>query len=387
MRRNHLLFTGAFIMNLNLTMLGLALVYFVADKFGQGAGMIGLFFALGYGTYFFGCTLYHRWDDRIRPAGSLISAASLIALLSLGLYLAPRFSLALGALLILQGSLGFFWPPLMGWVSAGLEGKELGRNLGQFNQSWSTGALLGPFVAGWLYPVNPVLPFIVSASSLIFISLLFFLGSRFLPDMNPAETLKAKKETPAGLDKSTPLRFPSWVGIFSSYAVYGVVVNILPLEIRDSLGYGEQTAGNLLLLRGIVTLAGFTLLARHSAWHFRRSWILAVQGTTLVLILTVLILPSRLEFLGVFILLFGLLYAASYNNSIFHGSSGAVNRGRRMAIHEAVLTMGVASGSLGGGILYQQGGINLVWLFLLLVQAGGFLAMGVLVRRKAEVPV
>jgi predicted MFS family arabinose efflux permease len=177
------------------------------------------------------------------------------------------------------------------------------------------------------------------------------------------------------------------VGIFSSYAVYGVVVNILPLEIRDSLGYGEQTAGNLLLLRGIVTLAGFTLLARHSAWHFRRSWILAVQGITLILILAVLILPSRLEFLGVFILLFGILYAASYNNSIFHGSSGAVNRGRRMAIHEAVLTMGVASGSLGGGILYQQGGINLVWLFLLLVQAGGFLAMGVLVRRKAEVPV
>jgi DHA1 family multidrug resistance protein-like MFS transporter/DHA1 family quinolone resistance protein-like MFS transporter len=387
MRRNHLLFAGAFTMNLNLTMLGLSLVYFLADKFGQGAGMIGLFFALGYGTYFLGCTLYHRWDDKIRPAGSLISAAALIAFLSLGLYFSPRFGLALGALLLLQGSLGFFWPPLMGWVSAGLEGKELGRNLGQFNQSWSTGALLGPFVAGWLYPVNPILPFAVSASSLLLIALLFILGSRILPDMNPADTLKAKKEAPAGIDKSTPLRFPSWVGIFSSYAVYGVVVNILPLEIRDSLGYGEQTAGNLLLLRGIVTLAGFTLLARHAGWHFKRSWIMAVQLITTVLVSVVLLLPSRLGFLGGFILLFGLLYAASYNNSIFHGSSGAVNRGRRMAIHEAVLTMGVASGSLGGGVLYQWGGVDLVWFFLLLIQAGGLLAMGVLMMRKTEVPV
>ena len=374
-------------MNLNLTMLGLSLVYFLADKFGQGAGMICLFFALGYGTYFLGCTLYHRWDDKIRPAGSLISAAALIALLSLGLYFSPRFGLALGALLLLQGSLGFFWPPLMGWVSAGLEGRDLGRNLGQFNQSWSTGALLGPFVAGWLYPLNPILPFAVSASSLVLIALMLILGSRILPDMNPACTLKAKKEAPAGIDNSTPLRFPSWVGIYSSYAVYGVVVNILPLEIRDSLGYGEQTAGNLLLLRGIVTLAGFTLLARHAGWHFKRSWILAVQLITTLLISAVLLLPSRLGFLGAFILVFGLLYAASYNNSIFHGSSGAVNRGRRMAIHEAVLTMGVASGSLGGGVLYQRGGVDLVWLFLLLVQAGGLLTMGVLMMRKTEVPV
>ncbi len=387
MRRNHLLFAGAFIMNLNLTMLGLALVYFLADKFGLGAGMIGLFFALGYGTYFLGCTLYHRWDERIRPAGSLVTAAFLIALLSLGLYHAPRVPLALAALLVLQGSLGFFWPPLMGWVSTGLEGRELGRNLGQFNQSWSTGALLGPFAAGWLYPVNPLWPFAVSAASLVLVSLVFFLGSLILSDMKPAETLKAKKESPAGTDKSTPLRFPSWIGIFSSYAVYGVVVNILPLEIRDSLGYGEQTAGNLLLLRGIVTLVGFTLLARHTGWHFRRSWILGAQLITTVLVLTVLLLPSRLGILGGFILLFGLLYAASYNNSIFHGSSGAVNRGRRMAIHEAVLTMGVASGSLGGGILYQWGGINLVWVFLLLIQGGGLLAMGVLAAPKTEVPV
>lgn len=385
MRRNHILFSSAFIMNLNTTMIGLALVYFLTDRYGLEAGLIGLFFALGYGAYLAGCTVFHRIEERVSPRISIPVAAAVIGLLSLALLLSPHFAGALAAMLLLQGTLGFFWPPLMGWVSSGLEGADLGRNLGAFNQSWSIGALTGPFVAGWLYALSPGIPFFTAAISLFLVTLILLLGNRFSKEMAWIKPVRESRGSEGKADQSTFLRFPSWVGVFSAYAVYGVLCNILPLEIRDVLGHGEQAAGNLLLVRGVVSLAGFTLLARFTRWHFRRFWILLVQLLTVLLILGALLLPSRLTVYGGFVLLFGLLFSASYSSSIFHGCSGALNRGGRMAIHEAVLTAGVASGSLLGGIFYQRGGITGAWTFLLILQLLGLAAMLLLRKSRAKV--
>lgn len=386
MRRNPLLFFSSFMMNLNLTMLNLALVYHLADRFALEAGFIGLFVAMGFGSYFAGCNIYNSLESKVSPRFSLPLSSGIIGALSLGIFFSPQIIPALAGLLILQGSLGFYWPPLMGWISVGLEGKELNKNLGYFNQSWSIGALLGPFAAGWLYSLSPVLPFFIGAGGVFLVFIALLIGNKTAPDMvwTPLKNNENSRLSPE--DNSTPLRFPSWVGVFGTYAIFGVASTVLPLELRDVLGHGEQAAGNLLLVRGVLSLIGFTILARFTNWHFNRSWIILIQIITIGAIAIMLMLPSNFWIHSAFIILFGLLYSAAYNNSIFHGCSGAINRGGRMAVHEAALTAGVASGSFLGGLFYQKGGMHGVWIFLLILEVLALLAMTALlmVRKKVR---
>jgi predicted MFS family arabinose efflux permease len=60
---------------------------------------------------------------------------------------------------------------------------------------------------------------------------------------------------------------------------------------------------------------------------------------------------------------FGILFALSYNNSLFHGVSGSLRRSTRMAVHEGLLTAGVVAGSAIAGILYQGGRFSRVVVF------------------------
>ena len=53
-------------------------------------------------------------------------------------------------------------------------------------------------------------------------------------------------------------------------------------------------------------------------------------------ILTMVVFSSPFV-LALQLALMGALWALSYNNSLFHGVSGSINRTGRMAIHEALL--------------------------------------------------
>jgi len=57
---------------------------------------------------------------------------------------------------------------------------------------------------------------------------------------------------------------------------------------------------------------------------------------------------------SLFFILFGILFAFAYTQSMFHGVSGAVHRSRRMIIHEVLLTVGTILGAVGGGAIYER---------------------------------
>ena len=67
---------------------------------------------------------------------------------------------------------------------------------------------------------------------------------------------------------------------------------------------------------------------------------------------------------GIFFVLFGIVFALCYSFSIFHAAAGALDRGRRMVIHECVLTVGQVVGASFGGVIYQSMGYSDVLLFL-----------------------
>ena len=386
MRKKTILLTAAFVMSAELTGLGFSLIFHLTDRFGLTAGSIGFYLAVGYGTYILGCEVFRRFEPKVNIRICIPLSTMIMTICSLIIWMSPYPFAACAAWGILQGSTGFFWPPLMGWITRGQEGKKLNKDIGRFNQSWSIGGLLGPFFAGFLYARSPLTAFTVYIT-LFGVLTLFLTGSiliikemRELGAFSARSNLSApdRQENTGG----TPLRFPSWIGIFCAYAFLGVVINILPLEIRNNLGFTEQTAGNLLFVRGASSLAAFTIFGKITGWHYNIRWILLPQG--LLVLLPFILLTGTIGVAAYILtlLLFGGIFASAYNNSIFHGCAGVENKGGRMAIHEGTLTAGAAYGSFFGGLFYQHSGVAGAVFFLAGTSLIGFSGSLLLERKQ-----
>lgn len=261
-------------------------------------------------------------------------------------------------------AIALYWPPLMGWLSEGKEGAELNRSIGRFNFSWSSANIVSPFLAGLLFEMNPVLPLWtgVAVQGLIFCYILTAsLASTAVRGDNYREPRKRPEERTEGGE--SPLRLIAWIGIFTSYAMIGVVNSMFPLFGREVLLLSASLVGGLLLLRALSTTAGFVLFGRTSRWHFLVSPHFYVQAGFLLIIVALVAFPRA----GAYALLlpvFGMAAAYSYCSSIFHGAAGASRRGRSMTIHETVLTAGQVVGSVGSGFAYQYRGMTGALVFL-----------------------
>jgi predicted MFS family arabinose efflux permease len=152
---------------------------------------------------------------------------------------------------------------------------------------------------------------------------------------------------------------------------------VVPLFIRDTLGYTEKTAGIVLLFRGIAGLLAFTFYARFTFWHFNRRWFFILQGAMVAAALLFLVAGNRIILYSVMAFCVGFLYAGCYNNSIFHAGADKKNPAKDMALHEIFLSLGGAAGTLGGGFCYQYFGMGNTFLLLALIQAVG---LGVQIR-------
>ena len=166
---------------------------------------------------------------------------------------------------------------------------------------------------------------------------------------------KTVTDSIATLDRETSLRYPAWVGLFTTYIVIGIIFNIYPIFATEVLGITKTGIGVLLLTRAAATTTVFVLLGRTSFWHFNRGFLLANQ---ILLAVSVIMLSLFIQFwaLQIIMILLGFFFAVNYvnyNESIFHGVSGSTHRASRMATHEAILTAGIVGGPVTGGIIYQ----------------------------------
>jgi predicted MFS family arabinose efflux permease len=124
----------------------------------------------------------------------------------------------------------------------------------------------------------------------------------------------------------------------------------------------ETWIGLLLLIRALFSTLGFIILARLSFWHFK-SWLMILSQALIILVVGAMAALRTMPGFSVVLALFGLLFALSYDNSLFHGVSGSLRRSTRMAVHESLLTAGMIAGSAIGGILYQSGRFTRVLVF------------------------
>lgn len=353
----------SFFTQLGIALINLALVYHLRMVFGMSADQIGIAASIYTVTYLFSCIGGEAWARKLSPRHCIEVSLTGMALSIILLVLSPSLVVVYAALALYGCFMSLMWPQVEGWISRGKEGPQLNKAMSAFNFSWSFGAGLAPYIGGVLVEISTVTALSFGSVFLLLVMFFLVLSSRFIPTIKAVPSEKHSVEDAGGSDASTPLRYLCWIGVVLVYTGLSVVQTIFPLYAQDVLKISESTTGVLLLARGVTTCFVFFLLGRTTWWHFRKGIILGVQAAFAVLCLLAVRFTALWMYVPFFIA-FGIVFAAAYNMSIFHGASGSINRARRMMIHEVLLTVGTIIGATSGGFVYEHLGFGTVMYVL-----------------------
>ncbi len=365
----NILMAATFLFSLATGMVSFAIVFYVKQRFNADHTMIGLI-SSGQTLFYIVGVLGFSLNKNTHPRYFLgFSAMSMVVFLSVYLIFPYwRLTLLCGSLYGL--GMALFWPRISGWVSWGLEGKNLSKTMSQYNFSWSTGGIISPALGGLLTEINIVIPFTASIVLLLLIGVLLAVFSRVYPEMKKgqAEIRKAREksykdgEVPADTDpdigttRMTPLRFPARLGVVSTYILTGFIIFIFTAYMRESLDYREGLIGFFLLFRLFFATLGFIVWGKWKGWHFKPGLILLNQVVTIVLLILLARSGTTLPLL-IFFGIYGFNFSFTYTIGQFYGATGSTNRERSMAIHEGVINIGIIIGTFFGGILSDRIGM------------------------------
>ncbi len=388
--KSHLLLPITFLVAIGIGTVILGLIYYIRELYHASPGTIGLFTSTYFLSYFMGCFFTRPLGRRLLPRYSMILATSLMTVILTLILLFQGLPLSFVLIALYGFSVSLFFPPIAGWMSSGVEGAALSKAISRWNISWSTGTILSPYIAGALTEIDIRYPVILSIGLFLFCTILVSAASFFLPQIKTDRYQDARPNSVEGKeDHSTFLRFPSWLLVFTVYVMVGVIFNIFPIYAKEQLGISESRVGVLLLIRALFSTICFIILGKTAYWHFRPKLIMVFQ---MLLAIVLVILLSVNTFTGYALLMpiIGVIVAVTYSFSLFHGTSGSLERSRRTAVHELVLSAGVILGSTTGGHIFQNFSMQMVYLFCLAVAAAGavlqmfLLWKGTIEKRKQE---
>ena len=340
-------------MGLTTSCLNFALVFYSHDKFGADAFQASLFGSLYSLSYLFCCSFGGKLLQKIPPLNSII--ASLCCCI-IGLFLminAPSLHVAYVIETFIGIFVAFYWPQLMGWLSQGLEDKQLSHATSFFNFSWSTGTIIAPFLAGCLSDINSAYPIYACLCAAIVNLLYVTIASRGLEKDAVTSPTKEANTTAETEDHSPLIRFPSWYGLICAWFAIGFIYNAYPLMAEQALNYSRQSIGNFILLRALLATIMMTAMGFCAFWQFRY-WQLVAGHALLAVNMLMFGYAKSLAGILPLIAISGVLCAHSYTNSMFHGISGCQKRTFRMAVHEALLSIGTVIGGALTGWLFEK---------------------------------
>lgn len=361
--KSFIIFPSAFLVAIGITTVELGIIFYLKEIYGAAPSHIGYFTALWSFWYIIGCIFIRPLFNKVIPRYLIIGSSLFMSLFVLSILFTKTFAFAFLYYGLYGIAMSFFWPPIMGWLSQDIEGSRLGKRMSYFNLSWSAGLVIGPFLAGILSAISPEIPLYVGGFLFLLTGILVAVGSFLLPKILSDRGLDASQDGGTFCnDTSTVLRFPGWIGIFTTFIIIGVVINIFPVFARDELLLGKETIGLLMQSRAFIATFVFVFLGHTTFWHFRISYMTLGQ-VCLALIVFFMNFTSSPLMLAALIAMIGALRAHSYNSSLFHGVSGSINRTRRMAVHESLLAAGIIVGSSLGGLIYQKYSMTTVYYF------------------------
>jgi MFS family permease len=325
---------------------------------------LGLASAMGAITYCAGCIMSVPILDNFNPKRVAQTGSGFVAVLSAVLFVIVRTSMAgrfspdpIVAVIVMFGLLGFFtsmyWPPLMGWLSRGHEGRDLNRRQAFFNISWSIALVLSPFLSGILAEKSPVLPVLLGA---------VFAGGAFIcVTLNPAppKGLSHERQSSnlqAAIEPLSPLlptfRWMARVALLTNFACVALMKTQLAFLFKDNLGFTESQFGTAMTIMCLTNFVGFFLAGRTHAWHYKLWPFLLAQIITGLSILAVVTGVKLAAFFTIAAFI-GLSQAFMYASHLFYSASGSKKRLGSMAVHEMLLSAGHVLGYITGGLLAE----------------------------------
>ncbi len=349
----------SFFAQMIISMVNLALVYYLNDALNYSASTIAITVSSFSISYVVFCLLLEKPTSHLCPRQNIYFALVGMGISILLFLKSYSYIFILSTLVFYGGFMALLWPHMETWYSRGREGKHLNKAISYFNFSWSAGIAFSSIICGLLTEIDVKLPLIISVVSFILLSLIVFILTNKVPYLKAVESEKKYIINNKNNDNSTPLRYFAWIAVFLAYFFYGMLSNIFPLYAKNILLINETRIGFLLWSRGVVSCLAFYYLGKMSFWHFKGNYIILSQLVLAVLCLVTILCNDYYSFFIIFIL-FGLIFSLMYLQSIFHGVSGAVNRTRRMIIHEVLLTCGLVFGSIISGYIFEKFGFKSV---------------------------
>jgi len=243
-------------------------------------------------------------------------------------------------------SLAGFWPPLMVQMNKETEGKNTGEIVGKFSAAWSIGTIFGPIVAGFLYQQYILAPLMLSA--FLFLCIVFILSTvKSSPSIVKKITQDNKKDTPVSDIKTL---VAAYIGTFAVYFSFGAVRNLFP-KLAVDIGLQPYVIGLLFSIMDTFRTITFFVFSQREHFYQKPFSFVAFGFFAYFSLSWLIFTNSVLLFAMNFILLGGILCGIYYSYALH--TAFTIKKGRAIAvgIFEAVIGIGVGSGSLVGGML------------------------------------
>jgi len=291
-----LLYVAAFLMSFSIGTWWVALP-FIIKRLGGTDADVGVYFATNMGFYAFGCLATGALLSHLNPKRAVrLGAASMgliAAVTTAVVFMAERAICPFQPILLmfvmaaLSGvSMSFFWPFLMGWLSTGHEQRQLNRQLGIFNASWSSGGVISPLFGGLLVERGSFEPLLAAVAGLV----LCFVAVSLAGGVKSVTASTFKKNSPS--DIVHPLlpqfRWMAMIGLFTAFLCFGLFRSQLGLLLKDELGFSESTFGVVVMALSMANFLVMAAAGRTHYWHYRlgvyaAAWFGLVVGMLIII--------------------------------------------------------------------------------------------------------
>ncbi len=367
-------------MNITTGMLILCGPLLALERFRADSLMLGL---LGFGSaivYAAGCAASGFWVDRFGSRRIITAACLFLPAAFLSIFLVSRFRHLL--LLALAVGLGasVFWPAMIRWLGEDDRDDRLRLRVGNYNIAVIGGVMFGPLTAGFLFPIDYRLPFVLAAILVLAILLIFHLGKKPVSpgagDGLPVPGGGGIPERPRpGFDYiAWAANFGAWFAIGSAQSLFPELALRLPEPVR------ERALGVMISLIPAGQVAVFVFLRSFRGWHYRYAYLLLFQLLGLASLLVFALNDSHLLFFAGFLGI-GFTGGMTYFSSLYYSVHRQEKKGRKGGFHESFLGMGVALGPLAGGLAGRWLGVRSPYLLAAAVFAASIVIQNILRRR------
>ncbi len=346
------LYVGVFLYSLTVHIVFTAVPWqIMAIRGGEAPVEVGLAGGLYTGAYAIACLLLGPFAERIGLKRLAMLGTGITALVILALPAVPIVAVVLALFAAAAAVSSMFWPPVIGWISAGHENARLNRRLGAFNFSWCSALILGSVIGGLLFEVRYWLPFAVACGLSLGAFVWVATARKYHGPPRPADALD---NTAEDAERAEHADLPAFHIMARIAMVTGwVAIGVLRFPLSTLLEWMSLKSGAYGLVVGgssLAMLCAFTVMGLTHRWHYSRAffWGCQVLGAAL---LGWMLFSRNVWDVALLVIPATLFASIVYPADLYYGVSGGKNRAASVSVHEILLAVGFAIGSFGGGLV------------------------------------